>query len=148
MSAGGLSASGVSAGGLSAAASVALAGLYARVDAEIAARNPRCELSGRCCDFPRSGQRLYASALESAFAVDTAGGAAPDAPSGLCPWHVEGRCTHRQGRPLGCRVYFCDPGFAAEMPDVYERYHAELRALHEEHGVPYTYAPFVEAVRP
>jgi len=126
----------------------ALAGLYARVDAEIAARNPRCDLSGRCCDFPTSGHRLYASGLESAYAVATAGGAVPEAPSGLCPWHVEGRCTHRQGRPLGCRVYFCDPTFADEMPHVYERYHAELRALHDDHGIAYEYRQFVEAVRP
>ncbi len=130
------------------AAFAALAALYGRVDAEISARNPRCELSGRCCDFPTSGHRLYASSLESAFAVATASAGVPDAPSGLCPWHVEGRCTQRQGRPLGCRVYFCDPGFADEMPAVYERYHAEVRALHDEFGIAYEYRPFVEAVRP
>jgi Fe-S-cluster containining protein len=126
----------------------ALAEIYARLDAEIAARNPRCELSGRCCDFPTSGHRLYASDLETDFAVAAAGGRVPEAASGLCPWHVEGRCTQRQGRPLGCRVYFCDPGFADEMPHVYERYHAEVRALHERHGLPYDYREFVEAVRP
>ena len=130
-----------------AAAFPALAALYARLDAELAARNPRCELSGRCCDFPRSGHRLYASGLEADFAVAAAGGVVPDAPSGLCPWHVEGRCTQRRGRPLGCRVYFCDPAFADEMPHVYERFHAELRALHELHGLDYEYREFVEAVR-
>jgi Fe-S-cluster containining protein len=128
-------------------ASAELAALYARVDAEIAARNPRCELSGRCCDFPRSGHRLYATVPEAAFSLDAAGGSAPEAPSGLCPWWVDGRCANRAGRPLGCRIYFCDPGWTDAMPDVYERYHAELRALHERHGLPYRYAAFVEAVR-
>lgn len=33
------------------------------------------------------------------------------------------------------------------MATVYERFHARLVALHEEHGVPYRYERFVEAVR-
>jgi hypothetical protein len=124
-----------------------LADLYARVDAEIAAANPRCELSGRCCDFPRSGQRLYATGPETAYALAAAGGTAPPAPSGLCPWWVDGRCSNRAGRPLGCRTYFCDPDWADAMPHVYERYHAELRALHERHDLTYRYAPFVDVLR-
>ncbi|HZL98954.1 MAG TPA: hypothetical protein VFD43_01765 [Planctomycetota bacterium] len=123
-----------------------LAALYARVDAEIAARRPRCELSGRCCDFPTSGQRLYATDLESGYALAAAGGA-PPAPSGSCPWYADGLCRNRAGRPLGCRVYFCDPAWEPDMPAVYERYHAELRALHERFGLPYRYRPFVEAAR-
>jgi len=124
-----------------------LAELYRRVDEEIAARRPRCELSGRCCDFPRSGQRLYATDLESSYALAAAGGSAPEAPSGSCPWYADGLCRNREGRPLGCRVYFCDPGWESQMPAVYERYHAELRALHEAHGLDYRYRPFVEAAR-
>lgn len=129
------------------AAALALQELYARVDAAVSARNPRCELSGRCCDFPRSGHRLYATDLESAFAVRARGGVVPAAASGLCPWWVDGRCANREGRPLGCRLYFCDPGWEHEMTAAYERWHAELKALHERHGLPYRYAPFVDAVR-
>jgi hypothetical protein len=128
-------------------AAAELAALYARLDAEIAARNPRCELSGRCCDFPRSGQRLFATQPEAAFALQAAGGTAPPAPSGLCPWWVDGRCGNRAGRPLGCRIYFCDPAWEHQMPSVYERYHAELKSMHERHALPYRYAPFVDALR-
>lgn len=123
-----------------------LAALYARVDAEIAAANPRCELSGRCCDFPRSGHRLFATDLEAAHAAAAAGGV-PAAPSGLCPWWVDGRCANRAGRPLGCRVYFCDPAWEPAMSAVYERWHAELQSLHARHGLPYRYAEFVRSVR-
>lgn len=121
--------------------------LYARVDEVLAAHKPRCEMSGRCCDFPTSGHELFATDLESAFALEAAGGVVPDAPSGLCPWHVEGTCRLRDGRPLGCRLYFCDPDWAEPMPAVYERFHQELKALHEATGVPYLYRRFVEAVR-
>lgn len=124
-----------------------LEALYARVDAEVASHAPRCEMSGRCCDFPASGQRLFASDLESAFALDRAGGEVPAADSGLCPWWVDGLCSLRDGRPLGCRLYFCDPAWADTMPLVYERAHAEIRALHSEHGLGYAYGLFVERVR-
>src|SRR5678816_2110155 len=73
--------------------------------------------------------------------------ACPTPPSGRCPWYVDGLCRNRAGRPLGCRVYFCDPGWESEMPAVYERYHAELRAVHDRHGLPYRYRLFVEAAR-
>ncbi len=132
---------------LPAAAAAELAALYARLDAEIAAHEPRCGLSGRCCDFPRSGQRLFATQPEAAYALQAAGGRAPPAPSGLCPWWADGRCANRSGRPLGCRIYFCDPAWEPEMPRVYERYHAELKALHARHGLAYRYEPFVDTVR-
>ena len=128
------------------AASADLQRLMARVDAAVSAHAPRCELSGRCCDFPASGHELWATALETAYAVARAGGAVPAAASGRCPWHVDGLCTHREGRPLGCRLYFCDPAWAATMPALYERFHAELAALHERHGVTYAYRRFVDAL--
>jgi len=125
----------------------ALEALYARLDEEIAAAGPRCALSGRCCDFSAGGHRLMASTLETAYARARAGGRVPEAGSGTCPWHVDGLCTLRDGRPLGCRVYFCDPAYSGPMPRLYEAYHSELRALHERHGVPYRYGAFVEDVR-
>jgi len=125
----------------------ALSELYARVDEVLAEARPRCEMSGRCCDFPTSDHQLWATDLESAHALECAGGVVPDAPSGLCPWHVEGTCRLRDGRPLGCRLYFCDPSWADSMAAVYERFHAELKALHTGADIPYSYRPFVEAVR-
>lgn len=124
-----------------------LAALYDEVDAEVAAGNPRCEMSGRCCDFPRSDHELWSTPLEVEYARDVAG-EVPAAPSGLCPWHVDGLCRLREGRPLGCRLYFCDPAWEHAMPPLYERFHARLVALHQAHGRPYGYARFVESVRP
>lgn len=124
----------------------ALRALYDEVDALVAARDPRCEMSGRCCDFPRSGHQLWASELEAAFAVDARGGDVPAAPSGQCAWYVDGTCRNREGRPLGCRLYFCDPSWAPEMPEHYERFHAALKALHDRAGWTYRYRLFTEAI--
>jgi hypothetical protein len=104
-------------------------------------------MSGRCCDFESNDHQLWASELEVEFARSSAGGEVPSAPHGSCPWWRKGLCTLREGRPLGCRLYFCDPTWADEMEGVYERFHAELRAVHEDAGVPYSYRKFVDAVR-
>lgn len=123
----------------------ALQDLYARVDVLLAEHRPRCELSGRCCDFPSVDHELYATELETEYAVEAAGGRVPESPSGTCPWFVDGLCGLRDGRPLGCRLYFCDPDWSEPMTDAYERFHGELRALHERLDVPYRYGRFVDA---
>jgi Fe-S-cluster containining protein len=124
--------------------------LYAEVEREIAARNPRCDLRGVCCDFEKTDHVLYATRLETDYAVAQAQAlgpalapAAAEAPSArkLCPFWKAGRCTHREGRPLGCRIYFCDPGY--DGPPLYERFHAALQALCAASGYPYAYGRFV-----
>ena len=125
-----------------------LADLYRRVDERVAASSPRCEMSGRCCDFATSSHELWSSALEVEYARATWPSDVPRADSGLCPFHVDGLCTHREGRPLGCRIYFCDPDWSETMPTVYEAFHGELVALHADHQRPYSYRRFVEAVVP
>jgi len=117
----------------------ALRSIYARVDAETAARASfRCELSGRCCRFRESGHELYVTTLEFEEMVARGGRPAPGDGS-TCPWLRNGLCANRDGRALACRTYFCsDEGGAAEVT---ERYHREIRRLHEERGVPYAYKP-------
>jgi hypothetical protein len=57
---------------------------------------------------------------------------------------MEGKCTAREGRPLGCRVYFCEEaggggGENGWQNALYEKYHEKLQAAHERFGVPYRY---------
>lgn len=124
--------------------------LYDEVAREIAARAPVCELRGICCDFEREDHLLYATRLETDFAIAMAQEHAPAlAPAAteepaqrcLCPFWKNGMCTHRTGRPLGCRIYFCDPDY--DGPPIYERFHAAIRALCEATGYPYAYGRFV-----
>lgn len=120
--------------------------LYAALEEETRRRNPRCELSGRCCDFKRSGHELFATDLETAYARAHGGASPPAAAPGDCPFHRGGRCHLRDGRPLGCRVYFCDPAYRDAMPEVAERHHRGVVAIHERHGLEYRYRRFVEAI--
>ncbi len=116
--------------------------LYSQLDAEITAHSPRCEMSGVCCRFEEAGHLLYATALETDYAVEHHRSAPePEAP-GRCPYHVQGVCTAREGRPIGCRTYFCDERTEDALQDVHEDYLARLRQIESKYGYPRAYAPF------
>jgi len=115
--------------------------LYAEVDAAVAAEGPVCVASGRCCRFREHGHTLFISNLEAEVLL----AAAPpyDAPvsSDFCPFQRDNLCTAREPRPLGCRVYYCDPAYQAAANRITEEYLRRLKRLADEHGVAWRYAP-------
>jgi hypothetical protein len=65
-----------------------------------------------------------------------------------CPWQgATGLCTARAARPLGCRVYFCDPVYQRHAPELSETYIARLKQLVDEAGIPWEYAPLHHHLR-
>jgi len=110
--------------------------IYAAADEE-AGKDPslRCELSGRCCRFRDAGHELFVTALEYAEMVKGGGPGGNDA--AVCPWLQGTLCGNREGRALACRTYYCSDEAAAAA--LTERWHAEIRRLHERHGIPYEY---------
>jgi Fe-S-cluster containining protein len=116
--------------------------LYLDLDKEIAEHTPRCEMSGLCCRFEEADHVLYATALETDYATAKHPTApAPEAP-GRCPHHVNGMCTAREGRPLGCRTYYCDPLTEDVLLDVHEKYLRRLRGIERSLDYPAAYSPF------
>ena len=124
------------------AAFAALEELYAEVDAFTRESGAVCELSGRCCRFEEAGHELFATALEADYAAQRTPEAPPPAAEGRCPYHVEGKCTAREARALGCRTYFCDPRTSALLQDAHEQFLTRLRAIEREHGYPSAYSRF------
>ncbi len=151
----------------------AVAEILAEADAEIAGLKPVCRASGRCCKFEVYGHRLYVTAAEmvhfdhvcvkssppgqienqkSKITNPPAAGVSlqqffADAQPQGCPYQVGGLCTARDARPLGCRIYFCDENAQSWQNAIYEKYHARLRALHEQFGLPYRYLEWRQALR-
>jgi hypothetical protein len=115
--------------------------IYAAADAAVAAAGPRCDTSGRCCRFGEYGHTLFISQLEAdvllADAPPYEGQVSPD----VCPFQVNNLCTAREPRPLGCRVYFCDPSYQETAQQISETYLRQLKDLAEELGVGWRYAP-------
>jgi hypothetical protein len=115
--------------------------LYAAADREVAAAGPVCDASGRCCRFKEYGHTLFVSGLEAdvllAAAPPFAGPVSPD----FCPFQDGNVCTAREPRPLGCRVYYCDPSYQETGNAITEKYLRRLKELAEEAGAGWRYAP-------
>lgn len=144
----------------------AVARVYADLQQEVDSRRPICSASGKCCRFEEYGHRLYVSTLElAAFVAELPDGApdAPDAPDATtalpvlttggsdtarasCPFQVHNHCSVHAIRPFGCRMFFCDPTSTAWQNERYERFHGELKRLHEELNVPYLYVEWRQAL--
>src|SRR5437764_3452918 len=115
--------------------------LYAEVDAAVAAAGPVCVASGRCCRFKEYGHVLFLSGLEA----DVLLAAAPpyDRPvsADFCPFQKDNLCTAREPRPLGCRVYYCDPAYQETGNRITETFLRRLKTLADEYGLEWRYAP-------
>jgi Fe-S-cluster containining protein len=116
--------------------------LYREVDREVAAAGPVCIASGRCCRFKEHGHTLFLSHLEARVLLDDApaydsASVTPD----FCPFQKGNLCTAREPRPLGCRVYYCDPNYQEKATAITEKYLRRLKELAEEHSAGWYYAP-------
>ncbi len=115
--------------------------IYDEAEREIATAGPVCVASGRCCRFKEYGHTLFLSNLEAEVLI--AGAPAFDTPvaSEFCPFQKENLCTAREHRPLGCRVFYCDPNYQATGNQITEKYLGQLKRLADETGVEWRYAP-------
>ena len=122
-----------------------LAALYQRLEVELSPLDARCQGCGKCCDFAAFGHRLYVTPIELAELVRQPPASRQGAAVLRCPYQVNSHCTAHDRRTLGCRVFFCRLG-DEQAHRLYERHHAELRALHERAGVPYLYVELTAAL--
>ena len=132
---------------MKAAAFARLEAVYAELESLLAAVRPVCIARGVCCHFEEADHVLFATALEADYAAAKHPVAPPPAAGGRCPYHVKGRCTAREGRPLGCRTYFCDTRFSDALEATHERFLTEIRRIERELDYPAVYAPFPELCR-
>jgi Fe-S-cluster containining protein len=122
--------------------------LYADVQQQIDARRPLCVMSGRCCRFEEFGHRLFVTTMELAAFVSQLSVDPPPPWDGTgCPFQVNKLCTVHTIRPFGCRMFFCDATAALWQNEQYEVFHARLKRLHEQMGVPYRYVEWRDALR-
>jgi Fe-S-cluster containining protein len=116
--------------------------LYAAVDAEVAAAGPVCVASGRCCRFKEYGHTLFLSHLEAEVLLASAPPFDPASVSAdFCPFQKGNLCTAREPRPLGCRIYYCDPNYQEKASELSERYLHRLKLYAEQHDLGWRYAP-------
>lgn len=115
--------------------------LYREVDREVAAAGPICIASGKCCRFKEYGHTLFISNLEADVLLSAAPPYETPVTSDFCPFQKGSLCTARDPRPLGCRVYYCDPNYQETSNQITEKYLRKLKDLAEKHERPWQYAP-------
>ena len=122
--------------------------VYGALDARVAERQPVCINRGECCRFASFGHKLFVTPVELAYFVATRGEApAGGGERGTCPHHVDGRCEARAARPVGCRVFYCDPASQGWQPGETEATLLELKELHRRFNVPYVYVEWLGALQ-
>jgi Fe-S-cluster containining protein len=115
--------------------------LYREADAAVAAAGPVCVASGRCCRFKEYGHTLFLSNLEADVLLADAPAYDRPVTADFCPFQRGNLCTAREPRPLGCRVYFCDPQYQETGQQISEEFIRRLKRLADELGVEWRYAP-------
>ena len=125
--------------------------LYADVQTEVDARHPVCVVSGRCCRFEEFGHRLFVTTIELAaflhgLDAQSSRRVSPPWDGTGCPFQAHKLCGVHPIRPFGCRMFFCDATSTEWQNQAYERFHARLKALHEELNVPYRYVEWRAAL--
>jgi hypothetical protein len=115
--------------------------IYREVDREVAAAGPVCLASGRCCRFKEFGHVLYLSNLEADVLLAAAPPYEQPVTADYCPFQKGNLCTAREPRPVGCRVYYCDPSYQETGNRITEKYLHRLKRLADANGVDYLYAP-------
>lgn len=118
--------------------------LYRAIDREVAAAGPVCIASGRCCRFKEYGHTLFVSNLEADVLLESAPPYETPVSSDFCPFQKETLCTAREPRPVGCRVYYCDPAYQETGNAITEKALQRLKELAEKYDQPWRYAPMHE----
>lgn len=121
--------------------------IHDEVADRIVGREPVCTASGRCCNFERYGHRLYVTGLETAMTLDAipaeralkAGDLERAQGAGTCPFVVDRLCGVHPVRPVGCRVYFCDPSAQLWVNELAEFAADAVKRVHDEFGIEYRY---------
>jgi Fe-S-cluster containining protein len=115
--------------------------LYEEVDRAVAAAGPVCVASGRCCRFKEYGHALFVSNLEAEVLLADAPPYEQPASAHFCPFQKDNLCTAREPRPLGCRIFFCDPNYQETGNRLTEEYLHRLKQLAQANGIEWQYAP-------
>jgi len=115
--------------------------IYRDVDREVLAAGPVCLASGRCCRFKEYGHTLFLSELEAEVLLESAPPYTGPVSADFCPFQKENLCTAREPRPLGCRIYFCDPNYQETAAKISEKSLIRLKELARERGMLWRYAP-------
>lgn len=79
--------------------------IYDWLDASINSIGGRCSACGECCDFKSFGHKLYITTPELLYFKTNIKDLKQM--TDICPYMQSDKCTAREFRFAGCRIFFC-----------------------------------------
>lgn len=112
--------------------------IYDWLDSQLAETADKCTTCGNCCDFGRFGHKLFITSPELLYFKTNIGDLKP-MPAGVCPYMRDNKCTARDFRFAGCRIFFCkaDEEFQSKLS---ERVLKDFKQICDKYQLPYQYA--------
>ncbi len=121
--------------------------IYNELEAELASINPGCNTCGTSCHFDEFNHVLYASTIETKYIQENVEVPPFDPDQGKCPFLIDHKCTIREHRALGCRVFFCNPDHKETLQDIYEKYYTMIKDMAVKNQTEWNYAPMVKLLK-
>ena len=121
--------------------------IYKKLESELSSINPGCDACGACCHFDEFGHVLYTSTIETDYIKDNVEVPSFDPDKNVCPFLIDNKCTAREHRALGCRVFFCNPDYKEKSQDIYNKYYTMIKDLADKNQVKWRYAPMLKLLK-
>jgi Fe-S-cluster containining protein len=137
-----------------------VAQIYDWLDENIKNLDPTCSACGKCCNFDSFGHKLFVTTPELLYfhtnikenqSLAAAGTAAQSRDSNgavclqICPYLKNKKCTARNFRFAGCRIFFCKAD-ADLLSKLSEQTIEKFKALCNEFDFPYRYVDLATAL--
>lgn len=111
--------------------------IYDWLDSQIKFMNVDCSGCGKCCDFESFGHKLFVTSPELLYFCENLK-PLRKMPTGVCPYMEDNKCTARDFRFAGCRIFFCKAD-DAKINDLSEQAIKKFKTLCDEYNFPYRY---------
>jgi hypothetical protein len=122
--------------------------IYDWLDSNIKNFNPQCAACGKCCDFGTFGHKLFVTTPELLYFYKNVKNLKPTCPpkpwrrrmpAQTCPYLENNKCSARDFRFAGCRIFFCKAD-SEQLSRLSEETIKKFKTLCEKYDLPYRYA--------
>ena len=118
--------------------------IYDWLDSNIKNFNPQCAACGKCCDFAAYGHKLFITTPELLYFYKNIKNF-KSMPGQTCPYLENNKCTARDFRFAGCRIFFCKAD-SEQLNQLSEQVIKKFKTLCEKYDLPYRYIDLATAM--
>jgi Fe-S-cluster containining protein len=118
--------------------------IYDWLDSNIKNFNPQCTVCGKCCDFGTFDHKLFVTTPELLYFYKNIKNL-KSMPAQICPYLENNKCTARDFRFSGCKIFFCKAD-SEQLNQLSEQAIKKFKALCEKYNLPYRYADLATAL--